>query len=667
MRELTTKWYVVAVFAVMLTFGCNDGCSDGTLQFGGNGGGAEEGDTEGEGPFTDESGDSCDELSACGDCDHDCRIDGYNPGSGDGDGDGGLGGFGEGSGAGGDSQGSGVIETDDGIEVDVQKIESHYIWIANTGEGTVSKIDTRTYEEVGRYISGPDGVNNDPSRTSVNSYADVFVGNRRGLSVTKISSRGEDCPDTNGDGQITTSSGPDDVLPWGEDDCVLWNKRLPDGDIIRAVAAQDVRSRSHSDDAVIETAQPAVWIGGWDGVAWKLDGETGEVILRTTTPVRPYGFALDGSGNLWISSREQAFGRIDTNRCTDEASCNTQVCDEAGDDCVKQRIAIDAIPYGITVDHKQRVWLGGDKLTRYDAQEPLGQRLTYVEGSGSSIWLHGVQADLEGYIWASAYSVGAMRFDAENPSDYTVVDATQGSTTKGVAVDLDGKVWSINMQTSDAHVITPGQALEDNPVVHTQTDLVQPYTYSDMTGSQLRFATDQTGFFRRTFGGCPDTDGTDWLQLRWDATVPDGTQVKFLARAAEEQDGLQGTPWVAVADVPPDQSPTDIGAVLDANGMGGLRYMQVEAQLTAVRQPDGSHVTPTLHALEVTFHCGPPGGNGFGDDNNGTGDGSGGDGSGDGDGSGGDGDGNCVPSSGVCSDNGDCCSGVCGAGVCIEQ
>lgn len=663
MREATARLALI-MLAMFVALGCNGSCNDGlNVDEDGAGGEGASGDKE----FVDESGSVCSDPSPCGNCDHDCNIDGYDStGDGSGGGSTGLPDDGSGSGSG---EGSGVIETDEGIEVDVQKIEAHYIWIANTGEGTVSKIDTRTYQEVGRYVSGPDGERNDPSRTSVNSYADVFVGNRRGLSVTKISSLGEDCPDTNGDGVVTTSSGANDVLAWGEDDCVLWNTRLTDGDIIRAVAAQDLSSGTGA-------SQSAVWIGGWDGVAWKLESDTGQVILRTTTPVRPYGFALDGSGNLWVSSRERAFGRIDTNRCIDEASCNVQVCEDDGDDCIKQRIEVDNVPYGITVDHKQRVWLGGDSLVRYDATEPIGQRLTYVQGPGSSIWLHGVQADLDGNIWASAFGEGALRFDAETPSNYEVVEQTRGSSSKGIAIDLDGKVWSINMGTSDADVIVPGVGMADNPVVHTQEELVQPYTYSDMTGSQLRFATNQTGFYRRTFGGCANTSGTDWLELRWDADIPEDTQIKFLARAADTQAGLQGTEWRGVATAPPDRSPVMIGEFLDNNGMGGLRYLQVEAQLTAVRLPDDSHLTPTLRSLEVTYHCGPPasdgGGDGSGGDNGGSGggDGSGGDnnGSGGGDGSGGDNGDMCAPTGSGCVVDGDCCGdGVCGAGTCIAQ
>ena len=51
-----------------------------------------------------------------------------------------------------------------------------YIWIANSAEGTVSKIRTETMVEEGRYLTRPDGAG-DPSRTSVSLRGNVAVAN----------------------------------------------------------------------------------------------------------------------------------------------------------------------------------------------------------------------------------------------------------------------------------------------------------------------------------------------------------------------------------------------------------------------------------------------------------------------------------------------------------
>jgi hypothetical protein len=77
-----------------------------------------------------------------------------------------------------------------------------FIWIANTGEGTLSKVHTVTAVEVARYITGPYGTANDPSRTSVNRHGDMVVTNRNPNltarpSVTKFAANESDCVDRN--------------------------------------------------------------------------------------------------------------------------------------------------------------------------------------------------------------------------------------------------------------------------------------------------------------------------------------------------------------------------------------------------------------------------------------------------------------------------------------
>jgi hypothetical protein len=50
-----------------------------------------------------------------------------------------------------------------------------FAWIANSGEGTVSKIDTQTGVEVARYRTGPNGAADSPSRTAVDADGDALT------------------------------------------------------------------------------------------------------------------------------------------------------------------------------------------------------------------------------------------------------------------------------------------------------------------------------------------------------------------------------------------------------------------------------------------------------------------------------------------------------------
>ena len=154
-------------------------------------------------------------------------------GGGDGGGDGGSSsGDGGGSGDGGSSDGGGVKYDvagdgeDGGDSCDCGvNLDFSYIWISNSGQGTVSKIDTRTLEELGRYYTRPDG-NGNPSRTSVSFNGDVAVANRH-AGLVKIYARESDCVDSNGTPGIQTSHGASEILAWGFEECVAWYTEFP--------------------------------------------------------------------------------------------------------------------------------------------------------------------------------------------------------------------------------------------------------------------------------------------------------------------------------------------------------------------------------------------------------------------------------------------------------
>ena len=65
-----------------------------------------------------------------------------------------------------------------------------YLWIANTGQGSVSKINTTTMLEEARYYADPNPASASTSRTSVNIDGHcVVVSNRASYSLTKIAAR----------------------------------------------------------------------------------------------------------------------------------------------------------------------------------------------------------------------------------------------------------------------------------------------------------------------------------------------------------------------------------------------------------------------------------------------------------------------------------------------
>ncbi|MBW2527089.1 MAG: hypothetical protein JRI23_23105 [Deltaproteobacteria bacterium] len=511
-----------------------------------------------------------------------------------------------------DSDGVG-LDDDGALVLDASNSNvPNIIWIANTGQNTVSKVDTTTYQELGRYRIGT----NDPSRTSVNSLGDVFVGNRSGNSLTKVSAAGVDCPDTNNDGQVTTSTGAADVLAWGQDDCVMWDVPVPNSPHVRGVAAQDVVVPDPiPDDPQATSIERYVWVGGTSHrTAYKFDGETGALLIQTEAPTVAYGLALDGNGNLWFSGRQDnALGRIDTNQCHDQASCDTfPVCTrtctgtsctcDAGcptscDQAAKERINITGGSiYGITVDFKQRIWLGGDAVRRYNPLAPEAQRLDTVSVGP---FIHGIAADADGSVWGAAGGNGVVRLDGDNLNFTTVAVGN----AKGMAVDKDGKIWAISLGNA-AHVIEPGQnGLDDyTQTSNAVTGLVNCYTYSDMTGQQLALATNEPGYYREVFEGCPPGDDTYWAQLHWDVDRPAGTQVRFRVRSAATVEDLANEDWMAVASLPPDASPASLADVFDGNYGGMERYLEVEVILKGTIDLNGL-VSPRVQSFGVMHSC----------------------------------------------------------------
>ena len=474
------------------------------------------------------------------------------------------------------------------------------IWIANTGENTVLKVDTNTFQELGRYYTG----SGDPSRTSVDSRGNVFVGNRSGESLTHISAAGAQCPDTNHDGQITTSSGPGDLLAPGQDDCVLWETAL--GGDIRGVAAQDIVKQVQPDPDLPPQAEihRYVWTGGLHGQLYKLDAETGQILITMASPTPIYGLALDGNGQLWMSSGGSSFGRVDTTKCIDDASCAVAVCDttcdssgmcsDACDSAVLERIGIPDSMYGITVDFKQRVWLGGGGgLKRYNPHVPAAERFVMTSNGFS----HGVAADAKGFVWG-ATKPDVVRLNGDTLEQ--VILPMQDS--KGMAVDTAGKIWNIDQQ-GQAVVITPGPAIGDNAVQTVLSNLTGPYTYSDMTGLQASLASNDPGYYRQIFEGCPAGAQTTWSELSWDAETPANTSVTFRVRTAATEPELQSAVWVVAALVPPDSSPADLVKKFLATSLAHERFLEIEVWLAITQQDPTGKVTPKVNSFGVTYSC----------------------------------------------------------------
>ena len=242
-----------------------------------------------------------------------------------------------------------------------------YIWIANSAQNTISKIDTQTLVELGRYLVRPDGLGN-PSRTSVNLSGDVVTASRSG-GFTKFHARLEDCVESNGIPGIQTATDAN-FLPWDQEECRAWHTPMAYESQRPAAWTQGTFN-----PGTCKYSDQKVWTSGnnipEDGAVDVLlvNGDTGAIEATIpVTGINPdyygiYGAAVDKNGNFWGSQLSQGwliFIDLQTKQ-------------------VKQW-PMATSGYGMTVDSKGYVWTCSSNAARFD---PMTETWQVVAAGGS--------------------------------------------------------------------------------------------------------------------------------------------------------------------------------------------------------------------------------------------------------------------------------------------
>jgi streptogramin lyase len=415
------------------------------------------------------------------------------PGDGDGDGDGDGAGDGDGDGDGtgdgdGDGDGDGpkfdLQPWDDSGEGGEPELGFSYIWIANTHEGTVSKIDTRTLVEEGRYVTRPDGAGS-PSRTSVNLAGDVAVLNRSG-GVAKILADPEECQDTNGTPGIQTATDAS-FLPWGTEECVEW------------FVDMDYSSQR----ALAWTSDGNLWVTGYHEGSTTvdvllLDGSSGVTMDSTTVAVpaiagfwstkQSYGGAVDGNDDFWWTD------------ALPEDQGHMELVRVRYDDLEVDTWDKPYNTYGMTVDPQGRPWACGgygERLLRFDPDTETWDTTDFSDAPVAAVVAHtGCMADGEGRLWFAAELAGegtaVAAIDTETLEALQVFELPdENDLPRGISIDVDGYVWGVSFAFSLADVADgKGQNAyryeADTGDYEVFSELSGAYTYSDMTGAALR-------------------------------------------------------------------------------------------------------------------------------------------------------------------------------------
>ncbi len=371
-----------------------------------------------------------------------------------------------------------------------------FIWIANSGEGTVSKIDTSTMQELGRYRTRPDG-GGDPSRTSVSLTGNVVVANRLG-GVTKIYSDISDCEDKDGSGKVDTSTGGTDVLPWG-DECVAWHTPMTYGSQ-RAIAWTHGEVDPDADGAINEK----VWVSGdamgAEGVdIMLLNGDTGEIENQTTIklmnngpkgfPYRAYGGAVDREGDFWFTTLGGP-----------SVVVRVRLDDMSADQWPKQQWS-----YGLTVDRKGRVFTCEVEVGRFDPETQTWTHKSAWEVGSEAGWdqvmqgefeidMGGCMVDGEDRLWVPVRNQprtwhGVAALDAETLKGLKFIELPQHP--HGISIDFEGFVWGVTGTAEGTSLGNEAYKIDPETGTYEIFDKLNgAYTYSDMTGFALQATTE---------------------------------------------------------------------------------------------------------------------------------------------------------------------------------
>jgi streptogramin lyase len=407
------------------------------------------------------------------------------------------------------------------------------LWIANSQDNTVTRINTNDpVSVVGTY-----GVGLSPSRTAVDFNGDVWVANRAFNAqgtVTKIASEG--CTGA---------------------ECVLFQVNI---------GANNALPRGLAIDR-----DGFAWVGTFNGNRlYRLHPDDGRIVQEVDTGLNIYGLAIDTEGIIWIATiGNQGIGAFDT-------TTNTLIGNWRPSGC--------SAPYGIAVDGDGNVWFGNwscqnvGRLNRdrFNARDfDVSRLFTMLTPGGNFRDNRGAAVDGDGaiYFTSSRDNRLAKYIPRESRFEWTV---TTCSRPIGVGIANDGNIWVNCFDSNNAQRFQP-----DGTSLGTIAVGRQPYSYSDMTGFQLRNFTAPRGLWRGTFDCGRPSCGFD--ELVWTAILPPGTGAS--ARARTSLDNATWSAWSTSAAA----SPANI------RDLPAGRYCQVELTLTT----NQNEITPTVTDVQV--------------------------------------------------------------------
>jgi hypothetical protein len=493
-----------------------------------------------------------------------------------------------------------------GNQVDLADVVTTFpvLWVANAGEDTVSRVDTTTGKEVGRYrtwftgsaAAYPSHLGNAyaggaPSRTAVDQLGNVYVGNRhfdqRAPVLLKILSGSY--IDRNGNGTEETSKDinnngvidPGEILPLVDtnangiieqseiqDERVAWATKLP-------ASENGLLGRSVSIDT-----QGNVWFGCYSGQRYfKIRGTDGVILSGPHTTITaggghtPYGSVIDGNNILWGASLSNNLLKMDTTDPDNAAK--------------KTRFTTPGTNYGIAIGNQAGVphiylgSLGTGTYVDFNTVTNVAAAVTCGAGVASI----GIATDGIGDIFIG-HGGGVRKCSPTGAQIWSAGLQPGGQNGYSVAVDSDQNVWLLPAPSAGGvgpgiiakYHGASGAAMGVFPVGNS------PYTYSDATGIGI-FQSQRQGNWRVTqSSGLPNNAWSIVWNTEPQASVPGGTTLVVEARTAATQAGLGALPYGAVSN--------GTGTCVAGN------FIEVRATLTS-----NGAATPVMSDIALVGRC----------------------------------------------------------------
>ena len=478
----------------------------------------------------------------------------------------------------------------------------NFLAVSATGRNTLEIIDADAGTVLGEYRTAPNGLSRNPSRTTVDSAGNVWVGNRDEVSGgmgsvcrigvviggTRVDANGQANPnglflappfqystaiDRNGDGLIRTSRGLGDVLNWPNitDGAGGANGLVQDAEdeaiqIFQRVSGVQVRH-------VTVDANDDVWVGGYPDFPTsfdKLSGVNGAVLQSFPAPGCGGHGGVFSNNILWSTSlTENSILRFDT-------LTNTGLC-----------IPVTS-PHGMARDSQGNIWVAQFDLNMVSKFSPAGALFAgFPRRTGGGSFDRSLAVTLsDDDVWVGSSAGNDVSRLNNNGQMRKVINlGPNGNSPRGVSVDGNGKVWVTNFGSNNAMRIDPAGDVDGLGAVDMVVNMganAAPYNFGDFTGRAPLSVTQVNGTWTVVYDS--GAANTEFGRISWNANVPQNTGFAVAFRAANVQGQLAGLPF----------QPASNGVLF--NGVFG-RFVEIQASFT--RASPSVTASPTLFDLTI--------------------------------------------------------------------